>query len=153
MNYNKVILCGNVVKKPELKTLENGTIITSLTLAINKVWKDSNTGEKKESTDFLDVTVFGKQAESCAQYLEKGQNVMVEGRLQNRAVEDRGEKRYKTGVLAEQVTFGPKAKSNTSEESTNGSKSSVGGKKYGPEGVTDTVEYPADDINPDDIPF
>lgn len=152
MNYNRVILAGNLVKKPELKVLEKGTKITSLTLAINAVWKDA-AGEKKERTDFLDVTVFDKQAENCCQWLEKGQNVVVEGRLQNRAIEDRGEKRYKTGVLAEQVTFGRKAGEKTTTEPSREAKAALGGKKYGPEGVTDSIDYPTEDINPDDIPF
>lgn len=152
MNFNKVILCGNLTRKPELKTLDNGTIITSLTIAINQVWKDGN-GQKKESTDFLDVTVFGKQAESCAQYLEKGQTVMVEGRLKNRAVEDRGEKRYKTGVLADHVSFGRKAGGNMDTEQSDGQNSPVAPKKSQSEGVNTTIDYPTDDIDPDDIPF
>lgn len=152
MNLNRVILCGNLTRKPELKTLDNGTLITSLTIAVNQVWKDAG-GNTQQNTDFLDVTVFGKQAESCCQYLDKGQTVMVEGRLKNRAIEDRGEKRYKTGVLADHVTFGRKANPNTTDESTDTSKPSVAPKKSVQSDVNTTVPYPEDDINPDDIPF
>lgn len=152
MNYNRVILCGNLTRKPELKSLDNGTVITSLTIAINQVWKDAG-GNTQQNTDFLDVTVFGKQAESCAQYLDKGQTVMVEGRLKNRAIEDRGEKRYKTGVLADHVTFGRKSEPKTSEESSGGPKVATAPKKTVQSEVNTTVPYPEDDINPDDIPF
>lgn len=151
MNLNKVILCGNITRKPELKSLDTGVVVTTLTVAINQVWKDSS-GQKKEHTDFLDVTVFGKQAESCAQYLEKGQMVMVEGRLKNRAVEDRGEKRYKTGVLADHVSFGKKIGGETTQ-STDSYKTSDSEANKGQTKHVAEIPYPTEEIDPEDIPF
>jgi len=103
-NLNKVFLIGNLTRDPELRYTPNGTAVVNFGIAVNRRFTDSN-GEKKEETCFVRVVVFGKQAESCNQYLSKGRLVFIEGRLQYRSWEVGGEKRSTLDVIAERVQF------------------------------------------------
>ena len=116
MFMNKAIICGNVTPDPELRSLSNtNTPVASFTVATNRVWTDEQ-GETQESAEFHHVVVFGRQAEASAQYLKKGQLVLVEGRLQTRSWEQDGVKRYRTEIIAERVQFGPKRTAGESTE-------------------------------------
>lgn len=161
MYLNKAIIIGNLTRDPELKALPSGIQVTSLSLATNRVWKDK-AGAKQEASDFHNVVVFGRQAETSAQYLKKGQQVMIEGRIQTRSWDDKatGEKKYRTEIIAESVQFGPKAGPSTggsfggpssAPSSTGASKSSASSAKVAD--PVDTIDYPSEDINPEDIPF
>ena len=149
MYINKVMLFGNLTRDPELRALPSGMNVVNFSLATNRTYKDRD-GKKQEQTDFHNVVVFGKQADTVNQYLKKGSSVFVEGRLQTRSWDDKtsGEKKYRTEVVADRVQFGPK-----------GSGGGGGGKRdEQPEEETSMgagagIEYPKDDINPDDIPF
>ncbi|MDA8169263.1 MAG: single-stranded DNA-binding protein [Nitrospiraceae bacterium] len=99
--FNKVILAGNLTKDPELRYSAQGTPICSFKLAVNSRFK---TGDKEEVL-FIDVVVFGKQAEPCSQYLSKGKAALVEGRLRERRWEYEGQQKYKMEVLAQSVQF------------------------------------------------
>jgi single-strand DNA-binding protein len=99
--FNKIILIGNLTKDPELRYSPQGTPVSSFGLAVNSNFKS---GEQKE-TLFIDVVVFGKQAEACGQYLSKGRPILVEGRLRERRWEYEGQKRYKCEVVAQNVRF------------------------------------------------
>lgn len=101
--FNKIILIGNLTKDPELRYTPQGTPVGSLRLAVNTRIKHSD--ELKEETLFIDVVVFGKQAETCGQYLSKGSSVLVDGRLQERRWESDGQKRSKFEVVAQTVRF------------------------------------------------
>jgi single-strand DNA-binding protein len=105
-SVNKVILIGNLGAKPELKYLPSGQAVCELRLATNEVFNDKN-GQKQERTEWHSVIAWGKTGENCAQYLDKGRSVYIEGRLQTRSWDDKntGEKRYKTEIVANQVTF------------------------------------------------
>ena len=159
MYLNKVFLFGNLTRDPEQKSLPNGTAVTNFALATNRVYKDAN-GAKQEQVEFHNIVVFGRQAETSAQYLKKGQGVMIEGRITTRSWDDKttGEKKYRTEIVADAVQFGPK------------SGTSVGGTQAtGVEGFTgnptpatpkansapdlDTIDYGDSNINVDDIPF
>lgn len=107
VSYNKVILIGNLTKDPEIRYTPSGTPVTSFRLAVNHRYKQGE--EFKEDVCFIDVVVFGKQAEACGQYLGKGNSVIVDGRLQERRwqTED-GQKRSKHEVVAQTVRFFPK---------------------------------------------
>ena len=153
MYLNKAIVIGNLTRDPEIRSLPSGIKICSFSLATNRVWKDKN-GARQESTDYHNVVVFGRQAETVAQYMKKGSSLLVEGRMQTRSWEDKtsGEKKYRTEIVADRTQFGPKngsTNTNTSSQSAEPVKKS-GGK--GP-GEIDTIEYPEEDINPEDIPF
>ena len=107
MYLNKATILGNLTRDPELKKLPSGDGVCSFSLATNRVWKDK-AGAKQESSDFHNIIVFGKQAESCAQYLKKGASALVEGRIQTRSWESEGVKKYRTEIVAERVQFGPR---------------------------------------------
>jgi single-strand DNA-binding protein len=148
MYLNKAIVIGNLTRDPEMRALPSGQKVTSFSVATNRVWKDKD-GKKQEGTEYHNVVVFGKQAETCAQYLKKGQNVLVEGRMQTRSWDAQdGSKKYRMEIVAEKVQFGPK------------SAGSVGGSTYS-KGATpaeapsdkEQIDYPEEEINPDDIPF
>ncbi len=103
-DLNKVFLIGNLTRDPEMRSLPSGTSIASFGLATNRTYTAQN-GEKKEEVCFVRVVVFGKQAEACGQYLNKGKPVFVEGRLQYRSWETDGQKRNALDVVAERVQF------------------------------------------------
>ena len=152
MYLNKAIVIGNLTRDPELRSLPSGIKVCTFSLATNRVWKDK-AGARQESTDYHNIVVFGRQAETVGQYMKKGSSILVEGRMQTRSWEDKtsGEKKYRTEIVADRTQFGPKGGS----ASTNG----VAG--AGPNKATtgkeaeeiDTIEYPEEDINPEDIPF
>jgi single-strand DNA-binding protein len=105
-SVNKVILIGNLGAKPELKYLSSGQAVCELRLATNEQWTDKNQ-QKQERTEWHRVVVWGKTGENCAQYLDKGRAVYIEGRLQTRSWDDKntGEKRYMTEIVANSVQF------------------------------------------------
>src|SRR5688500_8017151 len=104
-SLNKVLLIGNLTRPPELRYTPSGTAVADLRLAVNRNYT-TQSGEKREEACFLTVVVWGKQAESCGEYLDKGSQVFVEGRLQTRDWEAKdGQKRTVTEVVAERVQF------------------------------------------------
>jgi len=150
MYLNKAIIIGNLTRDPELKALPSGIKICTMSLATNRVWKDKN-GAKQEGVDFHNIVVFGRQAETTAQYLKKGASALVEGRMQTRSWESKeGEKKYRTEIVADRVQFGPRSGGAPSSSATP-SKGDI------PEDTSkdapDTIDYPQEEINPDDIPF
>lgn len=104
VRYNKVIIGGNLVRDPEIRFLPSGLSVTNFTVAVNHTFRQDN--ERKEEVSYFDVVVFGKQGESCAEYLAKGRAVLVDGRLRQRRWEtDDGQKRSKIEIVAQQVQF------------------------------------------------
>lgn len=105
MGVNKVILVGNLGKDPEIKKTTSGQSITLFSVATSNSWVNKE-GQKQENTEWHRIVVWGKLAETCAEYLAKGRKVYVEGRLQTRSWEDsNGQKKYTTEVVAGQVLF------------------------------------------------
>lgn len=100
---NKVILVGNVGQDPETRYLPSGGAVTNLTLATSDVWKDKNTGENQERTEWHRVVFFQRLAEIVAEYVKKGSKLYVEGRLQTRSWEQDGVKRYTTEIVANEM--------------------------------------------------
>lgn len=156
MYLNKALIYGNLTRDPEQRSLPSGVTVTSFSVATNRVWKDKN-GAKQESTDYHNVVVFGRQAETAAQYLKKGSGVFVEGRIQTRSWDDKeGKKQYRTEIVADRVQFGPRGGGGGGDF---GGGASAGGKGKSAAQPTpakeelDTIEYPDEDVNPDDIPF
>ena len=150
MYLNKAILIGNLTRDPELRSLPSGVKVCSFSIATNRVWKDKN-GARQESTDYHNVVVFGRQAETVAQYMKKGSSMLVEGRIQTRSWEDKtsGEKKYRTEVVADRTQFGPK----NSGGSAGGANGGTGTPSAKISEEVDSIEYPEEDINPEDIPF
>jgi len=105
-SFNRVILAGNLTRDPEIKTASSGRKVADLRLAVSETYRDKQTQEKKEITCFVDVAVWGNQADVCQQYLAKGSNVLIEGRLQyDEWKNDKGETRSKLRVRADRVQF------------------------------------------------
>ena len=149
MYLNKAIVIGNLTRDPELRSLPNGTKVCSFSVATNRVWKDKK-GARQEAADYHNVVVFGRQAETVAQYMKKGSSILVEGRMQTRSWDDKnsGEKKYRTEIIADRTQFGPKAGSTGGASSAGSAKTSASAPEE-----QDAIEYPEEDINPEDIPF
>ena len=155
MYINKAFIYGNLTRDPELKSLPSGVPVTSFSLATTNVWKNKD-GQKQEDTQFHNIVVFGPMARNVAQYLKKGSSAFVEGRMQTRSWDTAdGQKKYRTEVVADTVQFGPK------KEGEGGGAPFAGGGNSQPAQrdeqpvppPLDTIQYPEEDINPDDIPF
>ena len=152
MYLNKCQIIGNLCRDPELKSLPNGSSVCSFSIATNRVWKDKN-GEKQESVEFHSLVAFGKTAELIAQYMSKGSQLYVEGRLQTQSWEDKksGEKKYRTEIVVEQMQFGnnkPKDGGSTSApRKAQKPQQSEADKQW------DDISPDGGDVNPDDIPF
>ncbi len=151
MYLNKAIIIGNLTRDPELRSLPSGIKVCSFSLATNRVWKDKN-GTRQESADYHNIVVFGRQAETVSQYMKKGSSMLVEGRMQTRSWDDKtsGEKKYRTEIVADRTQFGPKGSG--SGGSSNSAIDNTKSNKENQEEL-DSIEYPEEDINPEDIPF
>ena len=106
MSVNKVILLGRLGQDPELKHTPSGAAVCNFSLATSESWTDKNSGQKQEKTEWSRIVVWGKLAELCNQYLSKGRQAYVEGRLETRSWDDKdGNKRYTTEIKATTVQF------------------------------------------------
>jgi len=152
MYLNKALVYGNMTRDPELRSLPSGIQVTSFSLATNRVYKDKE-GNKQESTDFHNIVVFGRQAETVAQYLRKGSSVLVEGRMQTRSWEQDGQKKYRTEIVADRVQFGPRAGGPSSGASSATNTNTNTSADQSTPAKDEGIDYPQEDINPDDIPF
>lgn len=155
MYLNKALIIGNLTRDPEQRALPSGISVCQFSVATNRVYKDKD-GNKQESTDYHNIVVFGKQAETAAQYLKKGQNVLVEGRIQTRSWDDQsGQKKSRTEIVADRVQFGPKTGGAGMSGAASGSFSGGTPKPQNAPAQEDIgqIEYPEDEINPEDIPF
>jgi single-strand DNA-binding protein len=153
MYLNRAIVIGNLTRDPELKALPSGGKVCSFSVATNRVWKDKN-GAKQEAVDYHNVVVFARGAETAGQYLKKGSSVLIEGRMQTRswAAAD-GQKKYRTEIIADRVQFGnrPGPSGGSNAGATVKDMGSNPAEKDAP--PADTIDYPEEEINPDDIPF
>ncbi|HIE28668.1 TPA: single-stranded DNA-binding protein [Candidatus Poribacteria bacterium] len=108
-SLNKVILMGNLTRDPEVKYTTSGTARTTFGMAMNRVYTDPQSGERKEEVCFVDVTAFGRTAEICGEYLSKGRLLLLEGRLHFYSWEtETGERRNKLSVVAENIHLLPR---------------------------------------------
>lgn len=152
MYLNKALVIGNLTRDPEIKALPSGAKVCTFSLATNRVWKDKN-GAKQESADYHNIVVFGRQAETAGQYLKKGSSALVEGRMQTRSWDGAdGQKKYRTEIVADRVQFGTRASGGSFGGSTAAPKD-MGAPDSKDVPPADTIDYPEEEINPDDIPF
>lgn len=101
---NKAIIVGNLGKDPEVRYANNGSAIASITVATSEQWKDKTTGEKQEKTEWHRISAFGRLAEIMGEYLKKGSQVYIEGRIQTRKWQDKsGQDRYTTEIIANEL--------------------------------------------------
>jgi len=109
MNFNKAIVVGRLTRDPESRTMPSGQTVASFSVATNRVWVGQD-GNKQESTEFHNIVAFGKLADICSKYLNKGRLVLIEGRLQTNSWQDKeGNKKYRTEIIADNMQMGPRA--------------------------------------------
>jgi len=145
-SVNKVILVGNLGRDSELRYTPGGAAVATLNLATTEVWNDRN-NQRQEKTEWHRVVLWGKQAESLQEYLTKGKQIYVEGRLQTRQWDDKdGNKRYTTEIKADRITLLGGGGGGGASRSSSG-----GGMDRGGGGGMD--EPPVEPITDDDIPF
>lgn len=150
MYINKAFIFGNLTRDPEVRALPSGMNVCNFSIATNRVFTGKD-GKKQEQTDYHNIVVFGRQADTVSQYLKKGSSAFVEGHIQTRSWEKDGQKQYRTEIVADRVQFGPRG--------SGGSGGGGGASRSAPASDDDAssagpgIDYPKDDINPDDIPF
>ena len=149
MYINKVELYGNLTRDPEVKALPSGQQVANFSIATNRTFKNKE-GQKQEQTEYHNVVAFGRTAEVIGQYLKKGRPIFVEGRLQTRTWEKDGVKQYRTEILVENFQFGPSAGGEGGGFARN---TSSGDDQTPAFAGSDQIQYPDEEINPEDIPF
>lgn len=153
MYLNKAFVIGNLTRDPEMKSLPSGIKVTTFSVATNRVWKNKD-GATQEGTDYHNVVVFGRQAENVANYLKKGSIALVEGRMQTRSWDSQdGTKKYRTEIVADRIQFGPRSGGSVSPGNLSGNQIINKGETLNKAENLDTIEYPQEEINPEDIPF
>ena len=149
---NKVIIIGNVGGDPETRYMPSGSAVTNLTVATNESWKDKQTGEQKERTEWHRVAMFNRLAEIAAEYLRKGSQVYIEGKLRTRKWQDKsGQDRYTTEIIADEMQMlGGRGGSGGGGNFGGGSQ---GGGQDSGQGGGNAPPQPGPDDFDDDIPF
>ena len=154
---NKVIVVGNLGGDPETRYMPSGSAVTNLTVATNESWKDKQTGEQKERTEWHKVAMFGRLAEIAAEYLRKGSQVYIEGKLRTRKWQGQdGQDRYTTEIIADEMKMlggrgGAGGGGSFGGGQQGGGSSSGGGQQGG--GGGNAPPQPGPDDFDDDIPF
>ena len=151
-----------MTRDPELKALPSGTKVASFSVATNRTFRDKD-GNRQDQSEFHNIVAFSKLGELAAQYLKKGSQALVEGRIQTRSWDKPdGSKAYRTEIIADNIQFGTRAGSTgsgsaaVSSSASSASSSSAKTGKSEPKAdmpAGEAIEYPEEDINPDDIPF
>jgi single-strand DNA-binding protein len=151
-NLNKVMLIGNLTRDPELRYTPKGTAVADIALAINRVWNNEQ-NVRQEETTFVDITLWGRQAELAQQYLTKGRGAYIEGRLQMDTWDDKqtGQKRSKLKVVAESLQFLPDGKGGAGGGIPQSGPQAARAPQQRPQGAS--AAPPDDYAEEDDIPF
>ncbi|MCF7795947.1 single-stranded DNA-binding protein [Patescibacteria group bacterium] len=149
-DLNKAMIIGRLTRDPESRNIPTGQLVSSFSVATNRNWKDQS-GAKQEKVEFHNVVAWGKLAEICKQYLNKGKKVFIEGRLQTRSWDDQnGQKKYKTEIIAENMQM---LDSLSSGSNSNNNNTNVAPKKENNNELP-TVELDnEEEINIEDVPF
>lgn len=152
MYLNKIMFIGRLTHTPEIKSLPSGTMVTQITLANNRTWKNKD-GEKQEDTQFIDAKYFGRVAEVIGEYAIKGQEVLVVGRIATDKYQGKdGTTKYRTYIMGEEFQLGQKPQ-NTDGRSTAYNIRDEKSTKRSKSDKLPEIDYPDEDINPEDIPF
>ncbi len=155
-SFNKVILLGNLTRDPQVRYTPSGTAVADIGLAVNRVWFDKQTNSRNEETTFVDVTLWGRQAEVAGEYLAKGRAVLIEGRLHLDRWDDKetGQKRSKLKVVAENMTMvgGPAGGGGGGKGAPRSGGSTAGEEAAGSQADA-YYDEPAGDAPQDEVPF
>ncbi len=151
---------GNLTRDPELRALPSGQQVANFSLATNRTYTDKE-GRKQEVTEYHNIVAFARQAEVIGQYMKKGRPMFIDGRLQTRSWEADGKKNYRTEIVVDNFQFGPSAAPGAGGD-RGGAPSGAGASSnsapsgpmdMGPASSGEEIQYPDDEINPEDIPF
>ncbi|MBI4120183.1 MAG: single-stranded DNA-binding protein [Parcubacteria group bacterium] len=154
MNLNKIFVLGNLTRDPETRALPSGQNVVNFAVATNRIWNDK-TGTRQTDTQFHNVVVFGKMADICSKYLNKGKMVLVEGRIQTRSWDAQdGTKKYRTEIVAEGIQLGPRL-GGTDGASLTSTPAAAGNKPQVTKETEDipVIEQNTEEIDVSDIPF
>jgi single-strand DNA-binding protein len=152
-SVNKVILVGNLGRDAELRYTPGGAPVATLNLATTEVWNDKSSGQKQEKTEWHRIVLWGKSAESLSEYLTKGKQIYVEGRLQTRKWQDKdGNDKYTTEIRGDRIVLlggggGGMGGGGRSQQRSAGAGAAAGGGEHEPMGE------PVSELTDDDIPF
>jgi single-strand DNA-binding protein len=151
---NKVILVGNLGQDPESRTTPGGTTVTNIRIATSESWKDKTTGEMKEQTEWHGIVLWNRLGEIAAEYLKKGSQVYIEGRLQTRKWQDKqGNDRYTTEVVASEMQMlGGRSGGGGATQETRDSREAGSKGGFAPPAASERAGAPSADFD-DDIPF
>jgi single-strand DNA-binding protein len=153
MNFNKVIILGNLTRDPETRTLPSGQPVVNFSIATNRIYTDKS-GQKQQAAEFHNIVAFGKLAEICGRYLNKGKMVLVEGRIQTRSWQAQdGSKKYRTEIIMENMQMGPKT---TGAGSDTSATPSVANEEIPVIDADESINFNDDEqggVNVKDIPF
>ena len=153
-SVNKVIIVGNLGKDPEVRYTPNGDSVTNVTIATTDTWKDKGTGEKKEATEWHRVVLFRRLAEVAGQYLKKGSQVYIEGRIRTRKWQDKdGQERYTTEIEAEEMKMLGSRQGQGEPSPSYGGGGGDSAPAYGGAKPAAAGKKPSFDDMEDDIPF
>lgn len=169
MYLNKAFLYGNLTRDPELRALPSGQQVASFSIATNRTFKNKD-GQQQDQTEYHNIVAFGRQAEVIGQYLKKGRPVFIEGRIQTRSWESEGKKNYRTEIVIDNFQFGPQAGGAAAGGMGGGNSAGSSNRSSAPaaaapadefggaaddfgQGGGDAIQYPDEEINPEDIPF
>ncbi len=152
MAFNKVILLGNLTADPETRTTPNGQSVTSFSLAVNRTWNDAQ-GNRQEETSFINCTAWGQRGETIAKYVQKGRQLLVSGRLQQRTWQDKetGKNRSTIDVIVEEFSFISDGRGGSSDSSSRSSNSTSAKKSNVDETPIEDIDSEPIDLS--DIPF
>ncbi|MBU6321034.1 MAG: single-stranded DNA-binding protein [Patescibacteria group bacterium] len=154
MYLNKAFLYGNLTRDPEMRALPSGGQVASFSIATNRVYKDRD-GAKQEATEFHNCVAFGRSAELIAQYMKKGRPLFVEGRIQTRSWDDKetGKKNYRTEIVVDNFQFGDGGQGRGGEGGGYQAAPARESAPAAPKEDAGEIQYPDEEINPEDIPF
>ncbi len=165
MDLNKAMIIGRLTNDPQIRSTQTGQNVASFGVATGRKWNDKNTGQQREETQFHNVVAWGKLAEICSQYLNKGKQIYVEGRLQTQSWDDQktGEKKYRTEIIAENlIMLGSKDQNSGLGKNNFNPQNNNAQNKFQPQNTdipakeeipTINVDEDKDDIKIEDIPF
>jgi len=142
---NKAIIVGRIGKAPDIRNLSGGSTVANFSVATSEQWKDKQTGEKKEKTEWHNIVAFGKLAEICGEYLKKGQQIYLEGRIQTESYEKDGIMRYSTKIIASQMLMLGGRNSSSTSDSYQRRPSAIDS--------TNIVQVPQSDAEDEEVPF
>ncbi|HEY0948461.1 MAG TPA: single-stranded DNA-binding protein [Candidatus Paceibacterota bacterium] len=153
MYLNKVLLYGNLTRDPELKALPSGQQVASFGLATNRSFKNRE-GQQQEQTEFHNIVAFGRTAEVMGQYLKKGRPIYIEGRIQTRSWDKDGAKQYRTEIIVDSFQFGAQGGGDGSRGGYQAAApAAASAAPAAPADMGADIQYPDEEINPEDIPF